>query len=271
MARIRTIKPEFFCHEELFDLEEETGMPIRIAFAGLWTVCDREGRFKWRPRTIKAQIMPYDNLDFSRVLDALATRGFVVRYASNGCEYGHVPGFGRHQVINNRENASTLPEPPKTQEKTGLSRVVDACPTRDERVPHAGKEDGKGREGKGREGERKGNTAEAGVNEFFESWWIHYPRKVSKGDAAKAYAKALKTFSAVPSIAAERLLQASLPRLAEVAKKDPQFIPYPASWLNDRGWEDEIASIAPASKAGSSGQGPGVNYDPNHDYESEAF
>jgi hypothetical protein len=102
--------------------------------------------------------MPYDNLDFSRVLDALATRGFVVRYASNGCEYGHVPGFGRHQVINNRENVSTLPEPPKTPQIAGNPRVPDACPTGGERVPHAGKAEGKGmeRKGKGMEGEREG-------------------------------------------------------------------------------------------------------------------
>jgi len=153
MPRIRTIKPEFFCHEELFDLEQETGLPMRIAFAGLWTVCDREGRFKWRPRTIKAQVLPYDEVEFSRVLDALATRGFVVKYASDGCEFGYIPGFNRHQVINNREAASILPEPPEVPQNTEDSRVDDACPTRAPRVPHACKEEGKGKEGKGKEGE----------------------------------------------------------------------------------------------------------------------
>jgi hypothetical protein len=100
MGRIRTIKPEFFTHEELFDLEEREGLPVRLAFIGLWTICDREGRFKWRPRSIKAQILPYDNVDFSRVLDALATRGFVVRYASDGEGKGKEEegkGIGREQ------------------------------------------------------------------------------------------------------------------------------------------------------------------------------
>src|SRR6056297_2649663 len=106
MPRIRTIKPEFFSHEELYDLEVETGLPIRLAFAGLWTVCDREGRFKWRPRTIKSQTLPHDDLDFSRVLDALATRGFVVKYEHENQPFGWVPGFNKHQVINNREAAS---------------------------------------------------------------------------------------------------------------------------------------------------------------------
>ncbi|GAA4169527.1 hypothetical protein [Shinella granuli] len=82
MARIRTIKPEFFKHEGIFDAEQETGLPLRLAFAGLWTQCDREGRFAWRPRQLKVDILPYDELDFLRVLDALATRGFIVKYAS---------------------------------------------------------------------------------------------------------------------------------------------------------------------------------------------
>ena len=158
MPRIRTIKPEFFSHEELFDLEEETGLPIRLAFAGIWTICDREGRFKWRPRTIKAHVLPYDSVEFSRVLHALTTRGFVVKYEVDGVEYGVVPGFSRHQVINNRELASVLPEPPEIQQNIGLARVADACTTRDPRVDHACQGERKGKEGKGREGEGKGTA-----------------------------------------------------------------------------------------------------------------
>jgi hypothetical protein len=160
MGRIRTIKPEFFTHEELFDLEEKEGLPVRLAFIGLWTICDREGRFKWRPRSIKAQILPYDSVDFSRVLDALATRGFVVRYASEGVEYGYVPGFSRHQVVNFKEAQSTLPEPPETNDFVSIPRVVDACLTRADRVPYAPSGEGKGKEeegkGIGREQEQEG-------------------------------------------------------------------------------------------------------------------
>ena len=157
MGRIRTIKPEFFTHEELFDLEEKEGLPVRLAFIGLWTICDREGRFKWRPRSIKAQILPYDNVDFSRVLDALATRGFVVRYASSGVEYGYVPGFSRHQVVNFKESQSNLPEPPEPNEIPSIPRVLDALATRADRVDHAPSGEGKGRE---MEEERKGTGKE---------------------------------------------------------------------------------------------------------------
>lgn len=135
--RIRTIKPEFFKHEELFDLEQETGLPLRLAFAGIWCASDREGRFKWRPRALKADILPYDNVDFSRVLDALATRGFIVKYASPTREseqIGCIPSFHRHQIVNNRELASELPCPPNN---TQQHNDIDACPTRAPRVPHA--------------------------------------------------------------------------------------------------------------------------------------
>lgn len=151
--RIRTIKPDFFLHSGLFDAEFETGLPVRLAFAGLWCAADREGRFKWEPRRLKIQILPWDDLDFSRVLDALATRGFVVRYACPTGEFGFIPSFSRHQVINNREKQSDIPEPPEIKDS-------DAWGTRGARVGHAGKAEGKGREGKGKEG--KGGGREDG-------------------------------------------------------------------------------------------------------------
>jgi hypothetical protein len=111
LPRIRTIKPEFFRHEGLYDLEIETQLPIRLAFAGLWTCCDREGRFVWRPRELKAVIMPHDLLDFSRVLDALLTRGFVVKYACLSENYGYIPTWKKHQFVNGKEASSVLPAP----------------------------------------------------------------------------------------------------------------------------------------------------------------
>lgn len=138
MARIRTIKPEFFKHEELYIAEKEEKLPLRIAFAGLWCASDREGRFKWRPNQLKLDVLPYDTCDFSRVLDALATRGFIEEYSSeDGQNYGFIPSFTQHQVINNRESQSLIPSP------------FDACSTRDPRGLCMLK--GKGKERKGKE------------------------------------------------------------------------------------------------------------------------
>ena len=158
MARIRTVKPDLFRHETLFEAEQRTKLPLRLAYIGLFTACDRDGRFKWKPKTLKLDVLPYDEIDFSRVLDALATRGFVVRYASPQGEIGWIPSFTRHQVINNRESDSQLPPPDEETMKTlALSRVPHACRTCDGRGCDACKGEGKGREGnkEGKEGEAR--------------------------------------------------------------------------------------------------------------------
>lgn len=157
--RIRTIKPEFFLHEGLFEAERAAKLPLRLAFAGLWCAADREGRFKWEPRRLGVQVLPYDDVDFSRVLDALMTRGFIRKYTSGTGEYGVIPTFTAHQVINNRERESELPEPPAIEQ----NQAIDACGTRDSRDDDGIADTESGREGKGREQgtgnkEGKGNT-----------------------------------------------------------------------------------------------------------------
>ena len=150
MARIRSIKPEFFRHAGLYDAERETGLPLRVAFAGLWTCADRDGRFRWRPRELKLDCLPFDDVDFSRVLDALTTRGFLVRYACQDEEFGCIPSFKRHQVINNKERQSDLPAPEDGQDTNDLTRaprVNDACPT----PLNLSQGEGKGREEEGKE------------------------------------------------------------------------------------------------------------------------
>src|SRR5215472_11092035 len=109
MGRIRTVKPELFQHCGLFDAEAESDLPLRLAFIGLFTCCDREGRFRWRPRQLKLDILPYDTVDFARVLDALAERCFIVKYEVDGEVYGCIPSWNKHQCINNKEMGSELP------------------------------------------------------------------------------------------------------------------------------------------------------------------
>lgn len=111
MGRIRTVKPELFTSEGLYDLEVETGLPIRIAFVGMFCQADREGRFKWRPRMLKSQILPYDDIDFSRVLDALESKDFIKKYELDIEVYGYIPTWKGHQSINQREAQSRLPDP----------------------------------------------------------------------------------------------------------------------------------------------------------------
>ena len=75
----------------------------------------------------------------------------------------------------------------------------------------------------------------AQIAERFERFYAAYPKKRSRGVAEKAFAK-LK-----PS---EELLAEMLDALAKRAASgtwiDEQFVPYPASWLNAKGWTDVV-------------------------------
>lgn len=109
MSRKRLIAPEFFAHGELYDAEVSSGLPLRLAFAGLWTVCDRRGLFTWKPRELKLDILPYDPVDFGAVLLALEAHGFVKRYVVEGRAFGHVPSFKRWQTFHTNEKPSDVP------------------------------------------------------------------------------------------------------------------------------------------------------------------
>ena len=111
MSRIRTVKPELFKHEELFKAEINSNLPLRLAFTGLFTCCDREGRFKWRAGRLKLDVLPYDKVDMAAVLDQLAYYGFIKKYEHQGQWYGYIPTWSKHQKINNRETASDIPAP----------------------------------------------------------------------------------------------------------------------------------------------------------------
>lgn len=240
--RIRTIKPEFFLHDRLFDSEKDSGLPMRLAFIGLWCASDREGRFKWEPRRLGASILPYDMVDFSRVLDALTTRGFIEKHASQGVEFGVIPSFLRHQVINNRESPSALPEP--TEESmvigppTREPREADACGTREVQV----KAEGKGRkEGEGK-GKGTGNGADAA--EIYQL----YPRKEARADALKAIEKALG------KISVECLKEAVSAFAIAKQGQEARFIPHPATWFNGERWLDDRSTWLP--KDGAAGAAP---------------
>lgn len=106
------MKPELFRHEGLFEAERSTKLPLRVAFSGLFTVADREGRFRWRPRVLKLDVLPFDELDFEEVLSALVERGFIRKYQVDGEWFAYIPTFLAHQVINQREARSSIPAPP---------------------------------------------------------------------------------------------------------------------------------------------------------------
>ena len=213
MARIRTIKPEFFTSEDIVALTPFA----RLLFIAIWCEADREGRLTWKPKTFKMRYLPADDLDIDMLCNELTSGGLVSLY---GDGLAYIKTFHKHQHINPREADSKLPNPDASL--TRKERDSNANPTRRE-------------EGKGREGKECENNASN-----FDAFWISYPKKIAKPAAEKAWAKAKASDDF------EVLMQA----LAKQKESDQwksdggKFIPNPATWINQRRWEDETGEAA---------------------------
>jgi len=72
---------------------------------------------------------------------------------------------------------------------------------------------------------------------LFDVFWQAYPKKKSKGDAEKAW-KSINPGKELVATMVNHLAQAKTSR--EWTKDGGQFIPYPATWLRAKGWEDEL-------------------------------
>ena len=89
MARIRTIKPEFFRHEGLQDLEAANkGSYVMLVYAALWGHCDSNGVFEYRPRQLKLDILPFLDFKMQDTLGLLVSAGFINRYTVDVKEFG---------------------------------------------------------------------------------------------------------------------------------------------------------------------------------------
>lgn len=106
MARARNIKPGFFTNDELVELPFAT----RLLFIGLWTIADREGRMVDRPKKIKMEIFPADDVDCEQALGQLAGSGFITRYQVGDVKVIEIANFGKHQAPHSTEKDSVLPD-----------------------------------------------------------------------------------------------------------------------------------------------------------------
>ncbi|WP_427174477.1 hypothetical protein [Arthrobacter sp. 92] len=224
MARIRTIKPEFWTDGNIVKLS-----PLaRLFFIGMWnfTLCDH-GHVADDAFRLKLQILPADDVDPQDLLLEVMNAGRVQRISDGtGRSFLHVKRFEDHQKIDPRwktrcpacaqlgslapvETPVSLPEPQRDSPTLPLGR------------------DGMGRDGK------KTPSAPAPPSQDFLDFWAAYPRKIGKDLARKAFEKALKRTDA-------RTIMDGLETLRiEVAGKDQQFIPHPSSWLSAGRWQDE--------------------------------
>ena len=117
--RARNIKPAFFLNEALSDIDYAE----RLLFIGLWCYADREGRFEWKPKRIRAAIFPYDNVDVEKMLCNLMSLHFITCHDG----IGYIENFTKHQNPHSHEAKSTLPEKPVTNQCHDVPCNVTKC------------------------------------------------------------------------------------------------------------------------------------------------
>ena len=81
------------------------------------------------------------------------------------------------------------------------------------------------------------------INEQFNEFWAVYPRKKGKGQARRAFEKALEKTDLETIIAGVEAY------IEHEDMSDPQFVAHPSTWLNGERWEDEHveARVVPRS------------------------
>jgi hypothetical protein len=148
MARIRTIKPDFWSDGKNVALS-----PLaRLLFIGSWNfaMCDN-GHLADDPFGLKLKVLPADDVDPAELLDELLFSGQIVRgQTADGRSYLHIPRLRDHQKVDGRwtprcfvcsqDHAGTQPASPKLPEThASLSETRGDSP-----------QEGKGKEGKGK-------------------------------------------------------------------------------------------------------------------------
>lgn len=263
MARIRSIKPEFFTSETL------AALPIsaRLTFIGLWTHVDDNGVCPDNDRLIAAAVWPLEENplealrrlreDLQRLQEAL----LIVRYEAAGKKFLFVAGWDEHQKVSHPKKPR-FPRP-TTGAIAASSRATSNPPEDfpnppedDQNLPENLRSD----QGAGSREQGADTSAPLDPETFFDvpeapkppkpgsdadpdwcAFWSAYPRKDGKAEARTAYVKAISKRGITPEV-----LQVGAQRYADrmrFEKTERAKIKMAQGWLNNERWTDEDQTI----------------------------
>ena len=221
----RIIKESICASEKINAL---TDFEFRL-WIGLITQADDMGRGDARPAIIKGRVFPLRDRITTKDIDAaihgLAAKGCVSLYMVGGKPYFWFPTWGEHQRVRNCKVKYPSPEeadnPPQSAASCG------ELPPESESNPNTNPN-------------TNPNPTRA-QNAAFDAFWSAYPRKSGKEAARKAFSRvSVDLGTLLSAIEAQK-------KTMQWRRDGGQYIPYPATWLNQGRWEDE----------------PDVGYDPD--------
>ncbi len=150
MARIRTVKPEFWTSEQVAECSTIT----RLLFIGMWNFCDDGGNHPASLKSLKMQVFPSDDIQLSEIgtmIDELVKNELITQYTVNNKDYWHVLGW-KHQKIEkpNYKHPEYFPTNSKPIDDHSSNDSLPVDPVRES----------KGMEGKGMDINNKNNASE---------------------------------------------------------------------------------------------------------------
>ena len=245
MPRSRNIKYSFFTNDEL----AENDALGRLLFIGLWTLSDCNGNIEWRPKRIKAELLPYDNCDVEALAINLDKSGFIRFYSVQGKEFVNIVNFLKHQNPhkNERVKGSEIPvyseearqvldlkglaiNPDKIEsdpDSNGTARA-DSCSLNPDSCslnPDTHKS----------EDQKTSSDKPDGAINRFDDFWQMYPRKTDKKKAQAAWSRLKPT----DDLAIKIITNVSNRLASGEWVKGSQYIPHPTTYLNGSRWDDE--------------------------------
>lgn len=263
MARIRTIKPEFFTSIQVADLSP-TG---RLLFVATWVFADDRGVHPWSPKLLKMEAMPGDDITLDQVeqqLNDMDRVGLIRRFTgSDDREYFAITGW-RHQKI--EKPRYRYPEPPfddssatnrrPVGEQSESSRRLVATLTEpntteyytNQEQEHEHRKNNNSDDNDNNNGRSRSKRRIIAYCPDFESWWSAYPKRIGKGKAAEQHKFAVDRIVEVKQLdhleSADWLLGVTKQYAASVAGTEQRYIPHPATWLHQCRYDDDSRKSA---------------------------
>ena len=119
MARIRTIKPDFWTDEKLAECSRDA----RLLFIGTWNFADDEGRMEYNPKRLKMQVFPGDIIEVASLVEELKRHALVIVYRVGHRDFLAIPNFKKHQRVDHPK-ASVIPAPVQEDSLKDLRSVL---------------------------------------------------------------------------------------------------------------------------------------------------
>jgi hypothetical protein len=197
-----------------------------VFYRRLMSKVDDFGLHDARPSILRSFLYPLRSdrvreADISRWIAACEKAGLIALYAHDGKPF--------LQMLDTEWQTRSEPKCPLPPWGKDKRPAVNSCKQPETGVPVFGDGFGVGDEIPPEVGVPKGV-------ELFDAFWSAYPKKKAKDDAKRAFDKRKPDAALLGRMLAAIKVQCTT---VEWQKDKGQFIPYPASWLNDARWEDE--------------------------------